>query len=89
MQPIDWIIVFLYASSTIFLGWHFGRKQKNTTEYFVGSGRMNPWLIGVSLFATLLSSISYLAIPGEVLGKGRCISPITSLIRLYSWCSDS
>ena len=70
MQPIDWIIVFLYASSTIFLGWHFGRKQKNTTEYFVGSGRMNPWLIGVSLFATLLSSISYLAIPGEVLGKG-------------------
>lgn len=70
MQIVDWIIVFLYAASTIGLGWHFGRKQKNTNEYFVGSGKMNPWLIGVSLFATLLSSISYLAIPGEVLGKG-------------------
>lgn len=46
------------------------RGQKNTSEYFVGSGRMNSLLIGVSLFATLLSTITYLAIPGEVLGKG-------------------
>lgn len=70
MTPIDWIIVFVYAASTIGLGWYFGRKQNNTKEYFVGSGKMNPILIGVSLFATLLSTISYLAIPGEVMGKG-------------------
>jgi SSS family solute:Na+ symporter len=31
---------------------------------------MNPMLIGVSLFATLLSTISYLSFPGETLGKG-------------------
>ncbi len=31
---------------------------------------MHPLLIGVSLFATLLSTISYLAIPGEISGKG-------------------
>lgn len=70
MSPIDWIILFLYAISTIVLGWHFGRKQEDTKEYFVGSGSMNPILIGVSLFATLLSTISYLALPGETLGKG-------------------
>jgi SSS family solute:Na+ symporter len=70
MTPIDWIILFLYAVSTLGLGWYFGRKQQDTSEYFVGSGKMNPVLIGISLFATLLSTISYLAIPGEVLGKG-------------------
>ncbi|MDV6034194.1 MAG: sodium-coupled permease [Phycisphaera sp. RhM] len=70
MTPIDWIILFLYAVSTIGLGWYFSRNQQDTSEYFVGSGKMNPVLIGVSLFATLLSTISYLAIPGEVLGKG-------------------
>lgn len=70
MHPVDWIIVFLYAASTIWLGWYFGRKQSDTKEYFTGSGKMNPVLIGVSLFATLLSTISYLAIPGEILGKG-------------------
>ncbi|HBL47645.1 MAG TPA: sodium-coupled permease, partial [Planctomycetaceae bacterium] len=31
---------------------------------------MNPILIGVSLFATLLSTITYLSTPGEILGKG-------------------
>ena len=70
MAPIDWIILFLYAISTIVLGWWFGRKQQSTDEYFVGSGNMNPMLIGVSMFATLLSTISYLAIPGEMAGKG-------------------
>lgn len=70
LQPIDWFIIAVYAGSTLFLGWWFGRKQKNTKEYFVGSGAMNPLLIGVSLFATLLSTISYMSIPGESLGKG-------------------
>lgn len=67
---IDWVIVAVYAISTIVLGWWFGRKQESTKEYFVGSGNMNWMLIGVSLFATLLSTITYLSIPGEVLGKG-------------------
>ncbi len=67
---IDWIIIGLYAAAVVVMGWWFGRKQESTKEYFVGSGKMNPILIGVSLFATLLSTISYLAFPGETLGKG-------------------
>lgn len=67
---IDWVIVAVYAISTLTLGWYFSRRQKSTSEYFVGSGNMNSVLVGVSLFATLLSTISYLSMPGEVLGKG-------------------
>jgi SSS family solute:Na+ symporter len=62
--------VALYAIGTITLGWYYSRTQNSTKEYFVGSGDMKPWLIGVSLFATLLSTISYLSMPGETLGKG-------------------
>ena len=70
LLAIDWIIIAVYALSTLFLGWWFARKQRDTNEYFIGSGKMNPFLIGVSLFATLLSTISYMGIPGEMLGKG-------------------
>ena len=70
LQPIDWAIVVLYALSTIALGVYFSRRQKSTEEYFIGSGNMNPLLIGISLFATLLSTISYLSMPGEAAGKG-------------------
>lgn len=67
---VDWILVALYAASTLVLGWWFGRRQTSIQEYFTGSGRMNPLLIGVSLFASLLSTITYLSIPGETMGKG-------------------
>ena len=70
LATIDWVIVVVYALSTIGLGWFFSRKQQNIQEYFVGSGAMNPFLVGVSLFATLLSTISYLSMPGETLAKG-------------------
>ena len=86
MTLIDWIILGLYASSTVGLGWWMGRRQKNTSEYFVGSGRMNAILIEVSLFATLLSTISYLAIPGEVLGKGAGISLELHFLSIYFHC---
>ncbi|MCA9428269.1 MAG: sodium-coupled permease, partial [Candidatus Omnitrophica bacterium] len=89
LVAIDWMIILVYATSTIALGWYFGRKQETTKEYFVGSGNMNWFLIGVSLFATLLSTISYLSMPGEVIGKGpvamvRILAlPITFLVVGY------
>jgi SSS family solute:Na+ symporter len=67
---VDWMIIAIYAAGTITLGWYVSRKQTTTEEYFIGNGKMNPILIGVSLFATLLSTISYLSVPGEKLGKG-------------------
>ena len=70
LAVIDWIIIAVYGCGTIGLGWYYSRKQESTQEYFVGSGSMNPVLVGVSLFATLLSTISYLSMPGETLGKG-------------------
>ena len=70
LATIDWMIIVVYALGTIGLGWYYSRRQSSTKEYFVGTGNMNPVLIGVSLFATLLSTISYLSMPGESLGKG-------------------
>jgi SSS family solute:Na+ symporter len=73
LQPFDWVLIAIYAASTIGLGLYFSRRQVTTQEYFVGSGAMNPVLIGISLFATLLSTISYLSMPGECAGKGPAV----------------
>jgi SSS family solute:Na+ symporter len=70
LVAIDWVLIAVYALSTIGLGWYMGRRQQTAKEYFVGRGNMNPALVGISLFATLLSTISYLAGPGEIIGKG-------------------
>ena len=86
---LDWFVIFLYAAGTIALGVYFSKRQKSSDEYFTGGGNMNPLLIGVSLFATLLSTISYLGMPGESAGKGpvyfvgMLAHPITFLIVGY------
>jgi len=80
LQRLDWVLIGVYACTTLGIGWYYGRKQRSTEEYFLGSGNMNPLLIGVSLFATLLSTISYLGAAGEVIGKGPVI--LTTLISL-------
>ena len=78
---VDWLIIAVYASSTLGLGWYYRRRQKDAREYFVGSGSMNPFLVGVSLFATHLSAISYLSVPGETIDKG----PILILLILPTY----
>ena len=80
LQTVDWICIGIYACVTIGIGWYFGRRQRSTKEYFVGRGNMNPLLIGISLFVTLLSTISYLSKPGEALGKGPVL--LTGLLAL-------
>ena len=41
LHIIAWALITIYALSTIGLGWYFGRQQKSTKEYFVGSGKMS------------------------------------------------
>ena len=67
---IDWTLIVLYLAATILLGVYFKRKQQSKGEFFLGTGNMNPLLIGISLFASTLSTITYLGLPGEVMGKG-------------------
>ena len=61
------------AGRIIGIGWYYGCRQKSSDEYFVGNRAMNPILVGVSMFATLFSTITYLGIPGEYISKGPVI----------------
>jgi len=70
---IDGLIIAAYACAMIALGWYYSRRQQSTDEYFTGGRAMNPFLIGISLFATLLSTISYLSRPGEIIKYGPYI----------------
>ena len=77
---VDGIVITIYACSTLGIGWYYGRKQRNTDEYFVGNRSMNPLLVGISLFATLFSTVSYLSLPGEYISHGPVI--ITGILSI-------
>ncbi len=73
LTAIDWTVIALYGVAMLAIGWMVSRRQENTDEYFVGGRRLNSFLVGISLYASLLSSISFLAHPGEMIKYGPVI----------------
>jgi SSS family solute:Na+ symporter len=66
----DYLVIVAYCVGTIIMGVYFSRRQTSDDEYFLGGRRM-PWFaVGLSVIATLLSSLTYLSEPGEVWKSG-------------------
>jgi len=62
---IDWLILGAYFVATMGIGFYFHRKSRSP-EGFTAAGRSLPgWACGLSIFATFVSSISFLALPGK------------------------
>lgn len=65
MHIIDIIVFFLFTGGVVAFGCSFFKK-KGTSEEFTSAGRSLPgWVVGMSIFATYVSSISYLGYPGK------------------------
>lgn len=65
MHIIDIIVFLLFTGGVVAFGCSFFKK-KGTSEEFTSAGRSLPgWVVGMSIFATYISSISYLGYPGK------------------------
>lgn len=62
---LDFIVFFAFIIGTILFGVSFYRKNKNPDEYTSAGGKLPAWVVGMSIFATYVSSISFLALPGN------------------------
>ena len=65
MHIIDIIVFLLFTGGVVAFGCS-SFKKKGTSEEFTSAGRSLPgWVVGMSIFATYVSSISYLGYPGK------------------------
>ncbi len=62
---LDWAVLLAYFAGTMAVGFYFWRKSRSTEGFTVASRSLPGWVCGLSIFATYLSSISYLALPGK------------------------
>ncbi len=70
---LDWLAIALYAAAMLGVGWYYARRTATSEDYLLGGRRMNPISVGLSMFATLLSTLTYLALPGEMMKHGPMI----------------
>ena len=62
---LDVIVLIIYFAAMASLGPLFARRAKTTEGYFLGDRSFPGWLTGISMFATSISSITFLAYPGD------------------------
>jgi SSS family solute:Na+ symporter len=67
---LDWLVLLTYALTMIGVGVYFSRRTRTAEDYLLGGRNMRSWTVGLSLFASLVSTITYLAGPGEMIRYG-------------------
>jgi len=70
---LDLCVISVYLLGMLGVGIYYARRTRNADDYLLGGRRMRPTAVGLSLFATLLSTITYLAIPGEIIRNGPIV----------------
>ncbi|RMG35263.1 MAG: hypothetical protein D6725_12910 [Planctomycetota bacterium] len=66
---LNWAVVVVYLAALVGLGSWFAQRESSTEDFFLARGRIPWWAAGLSIFATMLSAITYLAIPARAYGS--------------------
>lgn len=88
---LDMLAVAAYMAATAAIAWRATRQRGTADEFFLG-GRSMPWFaVGLSIMATLMSTVSYLAVPGEMIKNGFTVftsylsAPFSMAVVLCLW----
>jgi len=60
----DLLVIALYFGLVAVIGLRFANRQTSTAMYFTARGTIPFWAMGLSIFATVISSITFIAYPG-------------------------
>ncbi|MDH5738380.1 MAG: sodium:solute symporter [Gammaproteobacteria bacterium] len=85
----DIFVLGAYFTALFAMGIYFSRKNTDTEEYFLGGRSFKGWVIGLSLIGTSISSITFLAYPGDAYKTAwlrflpNLMLPVAVIIAIY------
>lgn len=65
---VNYIVILLYLTGMLGIGFYFSRKENSTEQFFRGGAKIPWWAAGISIFATALSAITFISIPAKAYG---------------------
>ncbi|WP_145267107.1 sodium:solute symporter family transporter [Calycomorphotria hydatis] len=86
---LNYFVLFGYLLAMVGIGVYFARKNKNTDDYFRGGKHIPWWAAGCSIFATMLSSLTYTGIPSKAYAQdwvylvGNMMIPVVAFVAVY------
>lgn len=70
LSTLDGIVLIGYVLAMLGMGLYIARRNASTEDFFLGGRSLPSWAVGISLIASLLSTITYLGMPGEMFRTG-------------------
>src|ERR671931_1917046 len=68
-ETADWLVIGIYLVGIILFGLRFGKAQKTTRDYFLGSKNIPWWGVGLSIVATETSALTIISVPAMAFGE--------------------
>ncbi|TWT34863.1 sodium:solute symporter [Blastopirellula retiformator] len=84
-SPIDVGVLVIYLAGVVGLGAWFYRKSSNPDGYMAASRSMSGWVVGLSIFGTYVSSISFIALPGKAYASNWNAIAFSISLPLAAW----
>jgi SSS family transporter len=64
----NYSVLAAYLVAMVIVGIWMGRSTRGSAGYFTGDGKVNHWLVGLSLLGTYLSALTMMALPAVSFG---------------------
>ena len=64
LRWLDAVIISAYLIAVLLIGLRFARRQTTTETYFVAKRSIPSWALGMSMLATIISAVTFVAYPG-------------------------
>ena len=77
---LNWTVLILYLVAMLGMGIYFMRRENGAEDFFKGGGRIPWWAAGISIYATMLSAITYMAIPAKAYATDWTYYPMLWMI---------
>src|SRR5688572_17106769 len=85
---VDILVIILYLIAMILVGVWFSRKNKSASQFTKASGKIPGWAIGLSIYATFLSSNTFLGVPGKAFGSNWNAFVFSLSMPLAAWAAS-
>jgi SSS family transporter len=88
-RGVDYVVLVGYLGGMVAIGAWFTRRNRSTEDYFRGGQHVPWWAAGCSIFATMLSSLTYTGLPAKAFAQdwvyalGNFMIPVVAIVAVF------
>jgi len=88
LPVFDLAVIVVYLLAMVLVGFYFSRSNNSSQQFTKASGTIPGWAIGMSIYATFLSSNTFLGVPGKAFGTNWNAFVFSLSMPLAAWIAS-